>query len=393
MKILYVVSRAIQINSSSSIRNLATVEGFVKLGHEVSVLSSMYDKNHVGYDEKLIPIGARMEYVTVGGIQKIAAVGRKYKSLGRWRKLVSKAINSFQVYDNLQGMCKCVQNIDITDDMYDVIISSSDPKSSHLVVYEMYAQGILKKTPWVQIWGDPFAADVTKESLIYRLRARKEERKLLQKADKVIYVSKLTKESQQEAYRDYASKMLFCPPAYVKEKNDVREQLNQPMKVVYCGNYSSSARNLKPFYEAMIKSKYDVTICGNGDIEIRDNDHLKHKIRCTFEEVEKIEKDADVVVYLCNKGGNQIPGKIYQYLGTDKYILFILDGEEEKIKAVFEPYERFVFCRNNEKDILSKLSQIEKGNYKKTRFVVKDFSAENRAADLLRQVGLNEIDN
>ena len=76
MRILYVVSRAIQINSSSSIRNLASIRGLAELGHKVTVLSAMYDKNHSNYDEKLEPEGVEKIYLTVGSIQKAAAVSR-----------------------------------------------------------------------------------------------------------------------------------------------------------------------------------------------------------------------------------------------------------------------------------------------------------------------------
>lgn len=386
MRILYVVSRAIQINSSSSIRNLASIRGLTGLGHEVTVLSAMYDKNHSNYDEKLEPEGVEKIYLTVGGIQKAAAVCRKYRGLEGLRKTASRLRSVFQVYDSLKGIIRCIEETEIRDNNYDLVISSSDPKSSHLFVYELYQRKRLKKTPWVQIWGDPFAADITNNSLIYRWKAKQEEEKLLGKASKIVYVSKLTMEQQKKKYPAYGEKMLFSPPAYLKERRAVPENVKHPMKVVYCGNYSSSARNILPFYYAMQKSGYSVMICGNGDVEILDTENLKHRSRVTFEEAEQIEEEADVLVYLCNKKGSQIPGKIYQYMGTCKYILFILDGEEEKIRELFEPYGRFVFCRNQEEDILESLREIERGKFKETRFIVKEFSPENRAAWLLRQV-------
>ena len=81
----------------------------------------------------------------------------------------------FQVYDSLKGITRCIEETEIQDDSYDLVISSSDPKSSHLFVYELYQRKRLKKTPWVQIWGDPFAADITNTSLIYRWKAKREE--------------------------------------------------------------------------------------------------------------------------------------------------------------------------------------------------------------------------
>lgn len=388
MKILYVVSRAIQINSSSSIRNLATVNGLVELGHEVTIISSMYDKNHVSYDEKLVPEKAEKIYLSVGGIQKIASVGRKFKKLNFFRVKVNAFLHLFNVYDNLQGIVKAIDQIEITDDMYDIVISSSDPKSSHLFVYELFRQKKLDKTPWVQIWGDPFAADITNSSLIYRWRAKREEEKLLEQATYVAYVSKLTCEEQKRRYPNSAKKMIYNLPAYVKESGEDDRKIGNPMNVVYCGNFSSKARNIVPFYNAMRKSEYDVSICGNGDVKIENTKNIKYRERCSFEEVNRVEQAADVIVYLCNKSGTQIPGKIYQYVGTCKYILFILDGDVQEVKALFEGYERFVFCNNDEADILCKLSEIQEGKHINTRFILEDFSARNRAQSLLSKIGM-----
>ena len=135
MRILYVVSRAIQINSSSSIRNLASIRGLAELGHKVTVLSAMYDKNHSNYDEKLEPEGVEKIYLTVGGIQKAAAVSRRYRGLEGLRKTASRFLSVFQVYDSLKGITRCIEETEIQDDSYDLVISSSDPKSSHLFVY------------------------------------------------------------------------------------------------------------------------------------------------------------------------------------------------------------------------------------------------------------------
>lgn len=387
MKILYVVSRAIQINSSSSIRNLSLIKGLTILGHDVTVLSSMYDKNHMGYDVNLEPQNVKQIFIKVGGIQKIASLSRKYKRYKILRQYGNKIVNFLSVYDNLKGIIKHMEQIDITDNMYDLIISSSDPKSSHLFVYKLYQKGSLRDTPWVQIWGDPFSADITRNSKLYKWRAKLEEKRLLGKATWSVYVSKLTLEAQKRRYFQYSDKMIFCAPGYVKEKEYQVKEITGIPKIVYCGNYSSKARNLLPFYRAMLKTQYNVVICGNGDISIENTEHIILRERSSFEEVEHIEEDADVLVYLCNKKGSQIPGKIYQYLGTTKYILFILDGEIDNIKKIFEPYARFVFCKNTEEDILDKLDKIFKGQYQHMQFVVKEFSPESRALDLMCQIG------
>ena len=76
-------------------------------------------------------------------------------------------------------------------------------------------------------------------------------------------------------------------------------------------------------------------------------DNITVNERLPWDKVQELEKKADILVHLSNLRGSQIPGKIYQYSGTNKPILFILDGDINKIKEQFEAYNRYVFCLNN----------------------------------------------
>ena len=46
-----------------------------------------------------------------------------------------------------------------------------------------------------------------------------------------------------------------------------------------------------------------------------------------------------------------VDNKIYQYISTDKTILFILDGDKMALKNTFSEYGRFIFVENNKDDI------------------------------------------
>ena len=80
-------------------------------------------------------------------------------------------------------------------------------------------------------------------------------------------------------------------------------------------------------------------------------------------------------MFLCNRQGGQIPGKIYQYSATDKTILFILDGTEDEqavLKDYFGKFNRYVFCRNTVEDITCAIRQIESGDIGSVRNVPLD---------------------
>jgi len=64
------------------------------------------------------------------------------------------------------------------------------------------------------------------------------------------------------------------------------------------------------------------------------------------------------LVFVANKAGGQIPGKIYQYAGTNKPILFILDGDSRTLKEQFAKYDRFIFADNTRQSIERGIREI-----------------------------------
>ena len=79
-----------------------------------------------------------------------------------------------------------------------------------------------------------------------------------------------------------------------------------------------------------------------------------------------LEDATDVLVFLCNRTGGQIPGKIYQYSATNKIILFILDGTDEEkriLKNYFAQFNRYVFCENTVEDISRAIGLIKRKDF------------------------------
>lgn len=376
MRILYVVSRPLEINTSASIRNRAIIEGLLKLGHEIDLITTGPDKNHTNYDSSLLNKNISITYLKLGGIQSLAKLGRRFKFIRPFKNVMYRIISKFEIYDNLKGIVNYANKVNIADGMFDVIISSSDPKSSHLFVCKVFENGMIKNTPWIQIWGDPFLADITRRNKLLDYRIKKEEDRLLKYATKIVYVSYLTLKEQQKIYPFYANKMTYEPIPYIKEEiyslTDLRKEF---LTFLYCGDYFSHIRNIRPLYDAINTTKHKLIICGDSDIKLKSTEQVKILPRITFEKTKELESECDVLVHLSNLKGTQIPGKIYQYSGTNKLILFILDGNEEALTSIFKKYGRYVFCRNNIRDIKRAITEISKGIYDETRFVVEDFSS------------------
>jgi hypothetical protein len=360
MNILYVVSRPLNINTSSSIRNRATIDGLVRLGHKIHLITTEADKSHSNYDESLVNNSITTTQIKLDGIQKIIHVGRRFKVLSHARNLAYKVMSDLKIYDNLEGISDYALKGEITDGDYDLIISSSDPKSSHLFVCVLFENNFLRKTPWIQIWGDPFFSDITRKNTFFNSKILKEEKRLLRYACKIIYVSSLTLLEQQKLYTEYACKMSYEPIPYIDKKLYPSVDLRKKeLSFLYCGDYTSYVRDIRPLYEAIKNTKHKLTICGNSDIKLESTERISIFPRISFEKLKKLEEACDVLIHLSNLKGTQIPGKIYQYCGTNKPIVFILDGNIELLRSNFNNYARFVFVENDREKIIQIVNNFD----------------------------------
>ena len=385
-KILYVVSRPLQINTSASIRNKATIMGLVENGYQVDLVTSSPDKNHMAFDSSMELKDVRCKYIELGGVQSVAKVGRRFKFL---RPLYTRAISIFaktSIYDNLKGIINHTAEVDLANNDYKYIISSSDPKSSHLFVEKLLKeQGNSFHGKWIQIWGDPFYDDITLPSSVDKKEVYCEEERLLCGADKIVYVSKLTLMKQQERYAKLANKMEYFPIPYNKEIISENQPLFEKPSVslAYCGDYGSSVRNIVPFYEAVKEmDNIKVIIYGGTDLHLDEGPNMTIKPRQPMSEVEKAEAGSDILVHLSNLHGGQIPGKLYQYSGTNKPILFILDGNKEQLIAEFQRYDRYVFAENNKESIKEAIRDIVISS--KEYFPVPQFSKKVIAQQIVK---------
>lgn len=385
MKILYVVSRPLQINTSASVRNRATILGLLENGHEIHVFTTEPDVNHPAYDSSLVPQGITATYVRLNGAQTFARFSRKISFLKSIRRFIYKLMSKSEIYDNLKGIIYHIDKVDLSNS-YDVIISSSDPKSSHLFVKKLLdSNRKVFNGRWIQIWGDPFLGDITLGKNKQIKKIKKEESDLIAAADKVIYVSALTLEEQKKLYPISSDKMTYCPIPYSEKIIYSLRDLKtiSPLELIYCGDYNSSVRNLLPLYKAVNSmDNVHLTICGNSDKPLKSTDKVTVFGRVSYSKVKELEEKADILIHLSNLSGSQIPGKIYQYSGTNKPIMFILDGNEDLLLKQFKQYDRFEFARNELQSISNSIKKIIQDNILKKP--LDDFSKSIIANQILK---------
>lgn len=339
-------------NSSATIRNIGFIKGALELGHTVDTVTLEPDFDSINYDNSnFINLNVTRRYMIKPNI-----LYKKFRSKKRQRNTSPKKMDT-TIRNNIRSILKNLmpfdpQIINIKSiklkNTYQLVISSSDPKSSHLL-----AKHIIKKNrltcPWYQYWGDPMKADITyiHNNFIKDIYLKREESKLLKAANRVIYTSPLTLHHQKKLYPNYAEKMIYVVQSCIKQEKAAPWVKNSYIQIGYFGDYYKEIRDIMPLISAIKQSDYlKLIIAGSGDIDINYFNTTIYP-RLSFEEVGNLEQNTDILVGICNKKGTQIPAKFYYMAGTQKPVILITDGEySEYLQHYFKKYNRYIICQN-----------------------------------------------
>lgn len=376
MKILVINGDCIQRNSSANLCHLAYIRGLLDAKHEVSLLSA--DGRDYTLDQSMtIPSEVRQyTYYGVSLYEKLSLRKKAEVSVSSTatpnapsvnkvsmkRKIKNLVLSIYGVHGIYATFVRKAQKFKL-DEEFDYVLSISTPPSSHLLAYKLLKSGHIRGKRWIQIWEDPWHND------IYGFQGadsiRKEEARILSLAEKVCYVSPLTLKNQQEKYPESAHKMFWQPLPFYYKADEVSTIDFAQNSYGYFGDYAPAARNLEPFYEAAERTGIEVNICGNPSNLFASTEQIHIHPRLQLNKLKPVEDSTNVLIFLCNRMGGQIPGKIYQYSATNKTILFIMDGTPEEqtvLREFFGKYNRYVFCQNTVEDISRAIRLIESGD-------------------------------
>ena len=380
MKVLVINGACIQTNSSANLCHLAYIRGLLEAGHKVTLLSadgkdykvdpammipeqviqytiygvSLYEKLSMKKNEFAVSVSAGS-----GTAATSVSHGVIHKAVERVKSFVLSLYGVHGIYATFVRKAQKFRS----EENFDLIISISTPVTSHLLTHNLLTAGNIRGKHWIQIWEDPWYSDAY--GFNGKEKIRQEEKKLLSFAEKVCYVSPLTLESQKRLYPESAHKMFWQPLPYYYKDTAVEQPTFDHNVYGYFGAYYPAARDLQPFYEAAKETSVEVNICGDPANLFPSTAQIHIHPRLPLNELKPIEDRTNVLVFLCNRKGGQIPGKIYQYSATSKTILFIMDGTEEEqnvLKEYFGEFNRYVFCQNTTTDIARAIRRIESGD-------------------------------
>ncbi len=382
--VLVIVGSDLSVNSSANLCHKAYIDGLLENGYAVDVLTVSANKEVIKDNTcELVKYGYKMEsvYEKLGKLlhgkkdtkktNVVSTVSTAQSKKGKIRELKNFIISLYGPYETY-GVWKRQAIQFSSEKEYDLVLSLSFPPVSHLLAHELIKKRHIKTRRWIQVWEDPWCQDLIFVSLRNeraQKRAQKEEARLLKLAEEVLYVSPITLANQKAMFTESVDKMDWEPvPSYYQAKDEVVPTGEAVFG--YFGDYSSKIRNLVPFYEAAKQIGATVNICGSSDKMAESVGNIVVRPRISLEELKPIEAKTNVLVFVANLRGGQIPGKIYQYAATHKTVLFILDGTEEEqkiLKNYFEKFNRFVFCENNVEDISKAMKKIQSGDIGKVK--------------------------
>lgn len=388
MRILFITNSPIEYSSSANIRNTALIKGFMENGHDIDILTCYPDKNSKYFDSTIAKdLNHTIKYINKADDNNEKEVENiNYRGSHLYNKVrnnLYKLYNILSIYDPRKRNLRFIDQIEINK-YYDVAISSSDPKSSHLIAEKIVEKFNIRK--WVQYWGDPLTADINKNSIIPQFIIKNEELRLLKKASIAFYVSPITLKLQKEMFKEISYKIHYLPiPIQLNGYGDKTTIIGENIKIGYYGDYFSRDRNIIPLVSACEKNDFYLEIFGSSDVRIENKNNVQVNERAQFEVIKTHEKNTDILVCLCNKKGGQIPGKIYHYAATNKPILLILDGDfQQTIHDWFVKYPNYFVCKNDEDSIRETIMKIHNSKLKLTP--IEDFASKSIALNMVSEL-------
>lgn len=357
MNILYVAGLFRKKSCSASIRNVALVNGLASIGCKVTVVtvkfpSEVLDPFLVATLDSSVEVvevdaGRLSKFIPQTTIQNDSGV-RKVDSAKQFlRQLIC-----FPGVDR-----PWIKNLDVKAFRnFDIVVSSSDTKTSHFV-----AEKIVSKisATWLQIWGDPWSSDVAVKNSFIKMRALFYEKRILSKSDYVSYVSFPTVLEMKKRFPNLAEKISFLPRSYLKEVHQTNVNCNDFL-MAYTGVLVG--RNINPILEAITQfnscSEHKIHLHFYGkvtqaqSVAISDNMYCHYKGSVAIDDIYKVYANYNALLYIGNSSStSQIPGKLYDYFGTQLPILALVEDLQGDVFDFIKSSGRCSIYMNNEQMI------------------------------------------
>ncbi len=311
------------------------------------------------------------ESLTSGKAGPSSISGAFWRAASSFHKKLHGAINGISVPDIyaewLPFALKKGREL-IKNKKYDVIISSSEPRTCHLAGYYLKK---ISGVPWIADYGDPWIYPLqAKKEFAYKIRAMEGiERRMLKHADAVTVTSEGTRQLYLERYPflDPENMHIVTQGFDSNIFSKIKGEPASGFRVVYCGSFYSRLRDPSEFFHAvkeMGQEDIEVVIAGriNEFSDMIKNEGPDNKIQYRgfigHRQALALEKGATILLHLGNSVAEQVPGKIYEYLGSGRPVLCIRGSKNDLSADMVLRYNKGLVVNNNKEEIKEGLMNL-----------------------------------
>jgi hypothetical protein len=248
---------------------------------------------------------------------------------------------------------------------FDIVISSHEPGVDHLL-------GFFAKTfypiQWIGDFSDPMLTFYTPK--MRRPIDQRVQGALLKHMDRVLVTNRRLKEDFLTQYPFLSSERICLLSQGFDEgfwkDADTAVQDKKKLRLVYTGTFYRNERDPLELFKALRDLKgmdLEFLIAGRNDEVVSDAKKfglLGNKVNylgyLKYRDSIRVQHEGDVLVHIGNRSSNQVPGKIYEYLGAGKPILAILKNPNDEIKDLILNLKRGVVTPDESSKIKEAIS-------------------------------------
>ena len=366
INVLFVSCYSPYINNSASIELIYYMNLLSNSGeYNVYLLTMDFPKDSIYYDtnmEEFLHKDIKVHKIS-GGIILNKMLPRVSKensqSSGNRKSFLIKIKNLFLVVDpylswanNAFGYFKKnLKNI-----KFDFLVGMHEPPSSLICsrrikkFIDSYAPF---RTRFISYFSDPYCDEISRKNKNFFVRKLNEviESKIVSSSDKFLFVTEKNFEYYKSKYDITPNNVElihrnFDENIYNEINCNYPEEFSKDkINFLYAGDIVRGVRDVTNFGKALDfilenhKEEFkniNVNFYGNINDDyqlkfIKDRKYINVFPRVSYSKIIKLMLNADVLIVFGNKQFNQIPAKIYDYLGTTCYILVILETYEDSL--------------------------------------------------------------
>jgi len=333
-----------------------------RLGHEIEVIKVPYSR----FGKVLISVPS----INTDKQSLKRNKSKKNKEYLRtiWKKIkISKFIFPDKYIFEQKSFQSAIVNL-LKEQEFDNIIISAYPFSMLKLAQTIHKHSS-KKTRIIYDIGDPFYGNSVKFIFepFHSLLSKRYESKYLKYIDDLVVISSAVKNHYHEIF---GKSLENCDVHVIEqginpyEKSIEKHDSNEDLRLVYAGGFYKNLREPFELYKALEvinDRKINLRIFGNiYRTFLPDLSSKKYFFGGSISQIEVMNEfsQCDIIVFIDNAFGIQVPGKILEVISVKKPILFIYENENSPTFEFIMGYNGVVYVKNNKKEIFSGIHKI-----------------------------------